>query len=1076
MFLPLLLATGFSLLAAAPVSAAPTAPRSSAHPRLFLGPDEVPALRARAATPAFAPVLDAIRSMIKGGDPFGAGNRKTRGNEAALFLATGDRAFADRARDELLSDIAQTKIWANPSFKALSRASLARGGAMTYDLCHDAWVGQTVPASVVWNGTSYQLPADLVGKDLNATVSRALLESALALVKSGGKDWPGNGKPGNNWNGVRYGTALLALLACDEPADATRPAFETSLRILRQYLQAAYSTDPAARGWNPEGYGYTFYPAQFTYPAAIALARLRDIRLADETPAFRASFAALYHGLLALPQRHPGGYLGLHPDFTDDNADWIGEGVANLAFAFAPVDQLPALRWIYRRTFGELGDRSYDTASAGGLFALLYLDPAASGENPASQPSFGLNFSDPYHGFYSFRKAFGEPAGADVLAEFMTKTHLTQGGHAAPDGMGFRLWGLGVPWTCGSGRTTDPAGQCTIFSGEPEDAVSQSQVHRVLDSYLRPAGGGTLVAKAQPFSDTGVRDHTRRFLVDYRADTGAEAAFLVADTSSNGRIWRLNTPGLLADSTAYNTITHEGDMFTITNQSTGNRLVARVLCPAHPVFRTGTFKRGSPMSVPLGLGRDKGAEATENAWIDFRSDDGTFVVAFTLLRAGQPVPNIASTVADGTRTVKIGRASYSVSGDTVRVSGWERPLLEVAEPAPGQVFSGGEQSVSIVGRATWTGGPVASVSVSVNGCPAFPADLAGDAWRAKTPPLPPGRHEAFIRASDPAGETSEKTVSFRISRTRPPELHLASPEPGSTLPADKPVEFRGTVSDPDGPLPAAVELVGDDGKALATARPAADGSWNITLPPAGFVPGRHSFILRSADSVGDVGELPPLTLIASRRFSDGSPFGDLAAWTREREWRVSLEDDGGNLRYTIVPSEAYRLRRAMSFLADRTVTGDFRARFKIRLRTRSSVFQLRFGRDAFLTFGGSGAPASAPPGLGFSSPSGESVIGRWTRPLLPDLEWHIVEASRTGEKLEIQLDGHPYFSATLSAERTLSTSPADLVAWDKRNGPEGRQGGALSRFWGSGPFGFGCPFADQSHVQMDDFEFSEQTP
>lgn len=1049
---------------------------ASAHPRLFFGGAEVQALRTRAATPAFAPVLDAIRSMIKGGDPFGAGNRKTRGNEATLFLATGDRAFAGRARDELLADIAQTEIWANPSFKALSRASLARGGAITYDLCHDAWIGQTVPASVVWNGTTYQLPADLVGKDLNATISRALLESALALVKSGGKDWPGNGKPGNNWNGVRYGAALLALLACDEPAEETRPAFETSLRILRQYLQAAYSTDPAARGWNPEGYGYTFYPAQFTYPAALALARLRGIRLADEVPAFRLSFAALYHGLIALPQRHPGGFLGLHPDFTDDNADWIGEGVANLAFAFVPADQLPSLRWIYRRAFGDLGDRSYDTASAGGLFALLFLDPAAPAENPATQPAFGLNYSDPYHGFYSFRKAFGEPAGADVIAQFMGKTILAQGGHAAPDGLGFRLWGLGVPWTCGSGRTTNPAGQCAVFSGEPDDAVAQSQVHRVLDSYLRPAGGGTIVAKAQPFSDTGVRDHTRRFLVDYRADTGAEAAFLVADTSANGQIWRLNTPGLLADGTPYNTITHEGDMFTITNQATGNRLVARVLHPAHPVFRTGTFKRGSPMSVPLGLGRDKGAELAENSWIDFRSDDGAFVVAFALLRAGQPVPEIASTVAGGTRTVKIGRAAYTVNGDAVSVSGWERPLLEITGPVKGRVFSGGEQAIDIFGNATWSGGSVASVSVSVNGGPEFPANLAGKTWSAKTPPLLPGRHEALVRATDPAGEASEEPVSFRITRTRPPELRLASPASGSTLPADSPVDFRGTVSDPDGPVPAAVELMGENGKVLASTHPAADGSWSMALPPAHFAPGRHSFILRSADSAGDIAELAPATLIASRRFSDSGPFGDLAAWTREREWRVSLEDDAGNLRYTIVPSEAYRLRRAMSYLADRTVTGDFRARFKIRLRTASSVFQLRFGRDSFLTFAGGGASASAPPGLGFSAPSGESVIGRWLRPLLPDLEWHIVEVARTGDKLEIQLDGHPCFSATLGADLSVSALPADLVAWDKRNGPEGRRGGALSRFWAAGPFGFGCPFADQSHVQMDDFEFSEQTP
>ena len=1043
-----------------------------AHPRLFFDKADVPAIRARAATPDFQPVIESIRRMEEL-DPFGAGNRKTRGNEATLFLATGDRAFADRARDELLSDIAQTEIWANPAFKALSRASLARGSAITYDICHDAWIGQTVPASVVWKGTTYQLPAELVGKDLNATVSRALLDSALALVKSGGKDWPGGGKPGNNWNGVRYSAAIIALLACDESPAETKAPYETSLRILRQYLQAGYSTNPAARGWNPEGYGYTFYPAQFTYPAALALARLRDIRLADEVPAFRSSFAALYQGLLALPQKQAGGYLGLHPDFTDDNANWTGEGVANLAFAFAPEEQIPALRWLYRRAFGDLGDKSYDASSAGGLFALLFLDLKSPDKNPASVDGFGLNFSDPYHGLYSFRKAYGEPSGTDILAQFMAKTVLTQGGHAAPDGLGFRIWGLGVPWTTGSGRTTSPAGQCTVFTGEPGDAVARSQVHRVLDSYLRPAGGGMVVAKAQPFSDTGVRDHTRRFLADYRAGNGTEAVFLVADTSENGRVWRLNTPGVLADGKPYNVITHDENSFTITNEATGNRLVARVLHPEKPVFRTGNFKRGSAMSAPLGPGRNQGAEVVENTWIDFQSGDGTFVVAFALLRAGQKTPVMSSTLdSEGTGTVKIGSASYSISGDTIRAGGWERPTVDVTAPESGSIFSGGDQIVTISGRAKCADGPVASVTVSVDGGPASAAQVSGETWSAKTPSLAAGRHDVLVLATDPAGEVGEKTLSFTISRTRPPALQLASPTAGEILPADTPVDFRGTVSDPDGPVPASVELLAGDGSVIAKGVPAADGAWSIKLPAAQFGPGQYAFALRSADSAGDVTGLPPVKLVASRKFSSCAPFGDLANWTREQEWRVSLHDEDGNLRYQIVPSEGYRLRRAMSYLADRTVAGDFRVRFSVRLLTPDSVFQLRFGRESFLTFGGLETPPSAPPGIGFSAPSGENTIGRWTRPLLPDTGWHVVEVARSGEKLLISRDGTPYFSLALHENRKITATPDDLVTWDKRNGPEGRNG-SLARLWSAGPLGFGCPFADKSSLQMDDFEFEE---
>ncbi|GAB4172098.1 MAG: hypothetical protein Fur0032_11550 [Terrimicrobiaceae bacterium] len=72
---------------------------------MFFDKADVPAIRARAATPAIKPVLESIRKMAEI-DPFGPDNRKTLGNHATLYLATGDRAEADFARDELLSYMA----------------------------------------------------------------------------------------------------------------------------------------------------------------------------------------------------------------------------------------------------------------------------------------------------------------------------------------------------------------------------------------------------------------------------------------------------------------------------------------------------------------------------------------------------------------------------------------------------------------------------------------------------------------------------------------------------------------------------------------------------------------------------------------------------------------------------------------------------------------------------------------------------------------------------------------------------------------------------------------------------------
>jgi|GEM_PF-3926819 len=128
------------------------------HPRLFFDAAEVPGIRARAGTPEGKQIVEAIRFMRDGGDPFGPKFHKQFGNSAIHYPATGDKADADRARDEMLHYIAQTEIWASPKHKGLRRGALARSGAISYDLCFDASKGQTVPARVTWQGKTYDLP------------------------------------------------------------------------------------------------------------------------------------------------------------------------------------------------------------------------------------------------------------------------------------------------------------------------------------------------------------------------------------------------------------------------------------------------------------------------------------------------------------------------------------------------------------------------------------------------------------------------------------------------------------------------------------------------------------------------------------------------------------------------------------------------------------------------------------------------------------------------------------------------------------------------------------------------------
>lgn len=1017
------------------------------HPRLFVGPSDVSAIRARAQSAELAPVVQAIQWMTQStngvsNDPFSYDFHKQFGNYAILYLATGNATFAAQARDETLYHISKTEWWANDSYRSLRRGALSRGAAISYDFCYDAWSGQTVPASVTWRGETVQVPPQYVGLDLNTAVSQALKANVQSLIRSGGGDWPGNDKTGNNWFAVRYGGALIGLLASDETGMDTE--YTTALTQLRAYLRDNLSTNPSARGWNPEGYGYSFYPSQFTFPALLALSRNRNVNLQSEVPAIRYALPVLYSGLMSL-QTNPGTFIGLHPDFTDDNPQWFGEGAANLAFAFAPDEMKPALKWMYRRSFGDLGDNKWDSMSVGGLYALLYYPVDVPEQNPANVPSFSRNWEDPVSGFFSTRKAFN--GSEDILTQFHTKSRQNIGGHNGPDGLTFRIFGLGVPWAVGSGRTVDGAGQSTIYASDPLGGVGyQGVVGTVPNYYMRPGGGGYWVGRNQPFSDTGVRNWTRRFIVDYGVETGTEAFFVVSDTSDSGRYWRFNTP-------EFNTITTSGNQFTVTNTLTGHRLIGTVLHPANPVFRTGDFTRGSAYNF-------RGSDFLKNNWVDFTSADGSFLVTFALVRSGNtaPIPQLTGTPGNG--VVQLGSRAYTISGDEIQVTGWERPQVVITSPTADAALTGGPQQINIHGTVTSPAGtPIRSVEVFLNGSKLGDANLQGSSWSLASGTMPRGTHEIRARATDDNAEWSEKIIRISVNQTVPPSISISAPAAGSSLPADQPFVLRGSTSDPEGSTPS-VQVF--SGTTLLGTAPVTAGRWIYTVPASAFTVGRRVFSARATDAAGDSRETAPVELRASRLYSNVPIYGDLAYWTPfPNENRVSLATHDGDVRWFVESSLGYTKRNADMYVADTSFDGDFRLTFRAKLV--SGLLRVWFGNLVYMAFGTASNPGSMQY-VGW----GDKPIGTWQQPLfLNNTAWHDIEISRIGQVITIKRNGTNYISMRLNDDGTCTLTP-DIVTEDLTFGWRDKYQW-YKGYWSGGAIGIGAPFADGTSFYMDDF-------
>lgn len=918
------------------------------HPRLFFDPADVAAYRAKAATAPWSDMLDAIEWNLERCLTTGYDSRGPNAHAMAalhLFRNSGP-APADWSEQSKLAalylisapDASGNPVWAVNGYKSLTRAGRGLRVAIAFDICHSAWAGQTIPTTfVAGDGVTYTVPAPYVGMDLNAGVSLALKNNADSLVASGGSEWPGDTKTANNWFAVRYGSALLSYLACDEPEAGWSANYNTCLNKLRTHYSANLTTRADTGGWNPEGVAYAQYPGYFTFPMLYALKKLKGVDLTTEIPALNKTLWSTYQGLLSIDRysrttapgdTRLGWGKGLRPDFTDDHNSWDPEGTAALAFAFAPEAYKPGLKWIFRRTCGDLGDRTWDCSSGNGLWSLLFYPNDLAEQNPANV--WGKTWQCPSYGVYVFRNRYQD------ANDFVLQTHgnfrLNLGGHDGPDALTFRIYGLGVPWCVGSGRTTDPRGQTSLFPADPETVTSMTKrlVPTLVDKFLRANGDGYTVMNIDT-SDTGVDNQTRRIVTDYSGAAGAPGFFVVSDASNNGSHWRLNTP-------SFNTITTSGDTFTITSPD-GHVMTAKVLWPTSPSFRTGTFNRPPSFRYKDVNYSTGNAYTTTNKWIDFAGNgDGKFVVAIAITENGAPVPAISATGSGDQQTITAGTRTITLDGNSITVNGWTRPSVAITSPAANQQFNAGPANVTVTGTVADPDG-ISRVSISLDGVTQGDATLDGSGGFSHIlNNVPLGAHEIRADVFDGVNDQNTTTSTFKVNSTVPPEVAITWPGVGQPFQSGQTVVYQGTASDAENNL-VRVELW-ENGVKLGNAA-LSGNTWTYTR--AILPTGRHEVYAEAIDGAGDFTRTPVLQVLASARFAPTNA-GDGALWlmANSTDSSAGSPDINGAKRWAIVEHDgdlrlrgrqltSYDYNNHQVFLRDTSALANWRLEYKFKI-------------------------------------------------------------------------------------------------------------------------------------------------
>jgi len=587
------------------------------HPRLLVDKTQIQEIRRRCQQEPYASMEKQIKAQLltdKPAEGKSLMNDNRLPNYAALYLLTGQKQYATEAEKLVVDIVNDTLFWNNPGSKGLTRAAGALRVALAYDACYDAWT------------------------DANRTlVSQKLLYAAENIMKSMGAG-ANNGKA-NNWQAVRYGSAGMAFLACDEPGGAEK--VKDAYNQLKQHLNANLGDN----GWNPEGIGYTQYPWGFTGPFGIAAARAGIGDLRKDIPKAARTFWTTYVGTVSISG------AGLRADLGDDHPAWSGDGTAGMAFYYAPAEQLPGLRWMYDYLCGANGNKTFDTQNGGGLYSVMYYPMDVPAKNPAQVAGLGLNYTDKSHGIAIFRNKFQDEN--DIAFLVNGHSRQPQGCHGGPDVNSIRLLGLGSAWIVGSGRTGDANGQSNLFPGAPAKKPAGGLGH-LTKADFQADGGGVAITTG---SCMGTLNHKRVSAVDYSGKTGAAAVFVTAETSDNGALWRLNTP-------EFNTLTTQGNQFTLTGPN-GSTLVGTVIEPAKPEFRTGTFERGGGaghVGYPF-----QGKKHINNKWLEFNCDKNVLVV-FTLQERGKPAPRVQGTGTASKASLKIGMTSAEVDGDAITLA------------------------------------------------------------------------------------------------------------------------------------------------------------------------------------------------------------------------------------------------------------------------------------------------------------------------------------------------------------------------------------------------------------------------
>ena len=645
--------------------------KNPVHPRLFFSPEDVPVLRARANEEPFASMIPLMRAYVESEaqyNPAYALAWRAR-VMALLHVLSGDQADADRTL-EMVRELRRMHspehrgVWHPVSRRQLNLSEGSLAVAMAYDFCYHAWP-----------------------EDFRQQISRELAEQARVQLHEYGVGYPSRGSA-NNWRGIRFAGAGIALLASDEPhltpeeiaglpGDPMDPSvdfagidprwFDVAYDQVLAYMRNARTSDPSARGMNAEGMGYMLYPHTHIGPFTIALRHMTGVDLGEDNPASALSPILAAMSSLPIPATpEPGRYpsAGNRVDLANENTHYASQGELAISLGTVLPEHLPAYKWHFDHFVGKKGTADFQPERAGLVFSYLNYPVELPAENPVE--SWGRTLLDAPTGTVILRDRYQDERDVVFMTTARQRGVMRQTHHGAEIGT-LRLFGEGTLFLTGGGRTTAVGGQSIVLNEARVEENDNREAGRLEKVYLAENGSGSLTVTG---SAAGVEEAVRMILLDTQpSSTAVRANLVVADRSRDGNLWRINTPGM-------HEVTLEERGFVITAPN-GARLRGDVLYPQDFHLEQGKWNRSGSVSM-------HGRIEEENHWIQVKAanpENPRFVVAMQILPPEVPADEAA---LEADASIRIGEHRYRLETAGLRRSDWPATLEVHAEAVPAE--------------------------------------------------------------------------------------------------------------------------------------------------------------------------------------------------------------------------------------------------------------------------------------------------------------------------------------------------------------------------------------------------------